>query len=104
MEKKVLFGVWFICTLLATLLVLWNRRQRMSNWGLQLADTMHIMVGGFSALSGMFLVYKLVTEFDKLEAIVGSEGILSMCLGSLATVWFGTTEIASIIPQKPKKP
>jgi hypothetical protein len=104
MEKKVLFGVWFVGTLLATLFVLWRRRQQMPNWGLQLTDVMHIMVGGFSALSGFFLLYKLMTEFDRLEPIVSLEGIVSMCLGSLAMVWFGPTEIGSLVPRIVKKP
>jgi hypothetical protein len=101
MEKKILLGTWFIFTLLATAIVLFLRSKRIPNWGLQLTDTMHIMVGGFSSLSGFFLVYKILTEFDKLEPIVGLEGFVSMCLGSLATIWFGITEIASLIP-KPK--
>jgi hypothetical protein len=104
MEKKVLFGVWFFGTLLATLFVLWRRRQQMPNWGLQLTDVMHIMVGEFSALSGFFLLYKLMTEFDRLEPIVSLDGIVSMCLGSLAMVWLGTREIGSFMPQKTKKP
>jgi cadmium resistance protein CadD (predicted permease) len=104
MEKKVLLGAWFIGTVLAMLLVLFFRKKQMSNWGLQLTDAMHIMVGGFSALSGGFLVYKVVTEFDKLEPIVGLEGLVSMCLGSVATIWFGTTEIGGLIPSKAKKP
>jgi hypothetical protein len=100
MEKRVLIGSWFICTLLATLLVLFLRRNRLSNWGLQLTEAMHIMVGGFSALSGFLLVYKMWTELDKLEP----EVIVSMCLGSLATIWFGITEIGGLIPPPPKKP
>jgi hypothetical protein len=100
MEKKVLFGAWFILTLLATAIVLLIRQKRIRNWALELTDTMHIMVGGFSSLSGLFLVYKVITEFEKLEPIVGVEGMVSICLGSLATIWFGITEIATLIPPK----
>jgi hypothetical protein len=104
MEKKILLGTWFIFTLLATAIVLFLRHKRIANWGLELTDTMHIMVGGFSSLSGFFLVYKILTEFDKLEPIVGLEGFVSMCLGSLATIWFGITEIASLIPTPKRNP
>ena len=105
MEKKVLFGAWFLLTLVATAIVLIIRKKRISNWALELTDTMHIMVGGFSSLSGFFLIYKVLTEFDKLEPIVGVEGMVSICLGSLATIWFGITEIATLIPtQQPPKP
>jgi hypothetical protein len=104
MEKKILIGAWFVGTLLSTLLVLSLRKKRILNWALQLTDVMHIMIGGFSSLSGVFLVYKVVMEFDKLESIVGLEGIVSMFLGSLAMVWFGTIEIATLIPQKAKNP
>jgi hypothetical protein len=104
MEKKVLFGAWFLLTLLSTAIVIIIRKKRISNWALKLEDTMHIMVGGFSSLSGLYLLYKLLTEFDKLESIVGVEGMVSMCVGILTTVWFGITEIATLIPQKVTSP
>ena len=100
MEKKVLYGTWFVLTLLTTAIVLFIRKKRITNWALELTDTMHIMVGGFSSLSGIFLIYKVITEFDKLEPIVGDTGMVSISLGSLATIWFGITEIATLIPPK----
>lgn len=105
MEKKVLFGAWFLLTLIATAIVLLIRKKRITNWTLKLEDAIHIMVGSLSYLSGFYLLYKLVTEFDKLESIVGVEGMVSMCVGILTTVWFGIIEIVSLIPaQQPPKP
>ena len=104
MEKKILFGTWFLITLLAIAIVLLACRKRLANWGLTLTETMHVMVGVSSSLSGFFLVYKLITEFDKLQPIVDDGRILSMYLGSLATIWFGFTEVSSLIPKrKPAK-
>lgn len=56
MEKKILFGTWFLITLLAIAIVLLARRTRLANWGLTLTETMHVMVGVLSSLSGFFMV------------------------------------------------
>jgi hypothetical protein len=104
MEKKILFGIWFLLTGLSTAIVLLIRRKRLSNWGLTMTEEIHVMVGVFSSLSGLFLVYKLITEFDKLQPIVDDGGILSMFIGSLATIWFGFTEVATLIPKKKSSP
>ena len=104
MEKKILFGIWGILTLLSTAIVLIIRRKRIPNWGLTKDEAMHIMTGGFSSLSALFLLYKLIVEFDKLQPIVDDGGILSICIGILATTWFGVTEVGSLIPnRKPAK-
>jgi hypothetical protein len=97
MEKRILFASWFFLTFCAAAIVFFYRRKHQSNRSLELIDTQHIMLGVSSVLSGLLLVYKVFAEFEKLEAIVGVEGLVSMCLGSVTTIWFGIAEIAGLI-------
>lgn len=104
MEKKVIFATWLLLTILIALGLLHWRRSRMSNWGLSQQDAAHVMLGTGSGLSGIQVFYKIITEFEKLEPIVGTEGLIFMCIGGLTALWFGTAEIGSLIPPKAKKP
>lgn len=106
MENKVLIGTWFLLTLLATMILISIRAKRSASLSLKLEDAIHIMIGTLSYLSGLNLLYKFSTVLGKIEPIVGVEGVVSMFIGILATVWFGVTEIAILIhaQQPPNKP
>jgi hypothetical protein len=104
MEKKILFGSWFFLTLLAAAIVLSYRRKHQTNRSLELIEVQRITLAVLGSLSGLLLFYKTGTEFDKLEPIVGLEGLVSMCIGGLTTIWFGITEIAGLTADKSSKP
>jgi hypothetical protein len=105
MEKKILFAAWFLLTLITTATILLLRRKKqIAPWALPLTDVMRIMFGIFTFLSGCFLGYKIATEFDQLEPIVGGEGLVSMCIGILASSWFSVVEVSNLIRKSPTHP
>jgi hypothetical protein len=97
MEKKIIFATWLLLTLATTIALLMRRRLRMRNWGLSQSDIAHVMLGTGSGLSGIQVFYKIITEFEKLEPIVGTEGLIFMCIGGLTALWFGVAEIGGLL-------
>jgi hypothetical protein len=103
-EKKIIFATWLLLTLLTASGLLIRRRSRIANWGLSQQEAAHVMLGTGSALSGIQVFYKIITEFEKLEPIVGNEGLIFMCIGGLTALWFGIAEIGGLLPPSKSKP
>ena len=55
------------------------------------------MLGTGSGVSGIQVFYKVITDFEKLEPIVGNEGLIFMCIGGLTAIWFGIAEIGGLL-------
>ena len=97
MTQKSLFGIGLIAIVVAAIVILVLRHRRTKKWNLELNEVLDLALAVFSSVSGFYVMYQSYSLFDKLSALVGSEGVVAMFIGGVASIWFGFGKIKELI-------
>jgi multisubunit Na+/H+ antiporter MnhB subunit len=97
MTQKSLFGIGLIAIVIAAIIILVLRHRRTKKWKLELNEVLDLALAIFSGVSGSYVMYQSYSLFDKLSTLVGSEGIVAMFIGGVASIWFGFGKIKELI-------
>jgi uncharacterized membrane protein YsdA (DUF1294 family) len=93
MTQKFVFTTWLILTALSAILILFIRFSRTSKWKLRLDEVSDLALAVFSGTSGVYLISQVWSLYEKLQKLVGTEGIVAMTIGGFVSVWFGASKI-----------
>jgi hypothetical protein len=93
MSQKFVFGLWLIITAVTAIFIFFQRFSRTSKSKLQLSEVFDLAFAVFSGLSGGYLIFQAWSLYEKLQQLVGNEGLVAMTLGGLASIWFGASKI-----------
>lgn len=97
MTQKSLFGIGLIALIIAAIVIVVLRHRRTKRWNLELNELLDLALAIFSGVSGSYVMYQSYSLFDKLSALVGTEGIVAMFIGGVASIWFGFGKIKQLI-------
>ena len=97
MTQRNLFGIGLISLGIAAIAILVLRHRRTKKWNLELNEVLDLALAIFSGVSGLYVMYQSYSLFDKLSILVGSEGIVAMFIGGVASLWFGFGKIKELI-------
>jgi hypothetical protein len=100
MTQKFVFGLWLIFTALFAIFILLKRFSHTSMWKLQLSEVFDLAFAVFSTLSGGYLIVQAWSLYEKLQKLVGNEGLVAMTLGGLASFWFGVSKIHELASKR----
>ena len=95
--QKYLYGIWLIITVLTATLILFSRHRRTQKWNLNLNETIELTLSNFGGIYGGYLIYQSYILYDSLSKLVGNEGLITMFLGGLASVWFAFGQVKESI-------
>jgi hypothetical protein len=96
--QRILFGIWFVLTILAALLVLLLRHRRTSKWVVRLNEVFDLALAVLGGVSGGYVIFQTgILHYDELQKLVGNEGCVAMVLGGLASIWFGVGKIKELV-------
>jgi uncharacterized membrane protein len=93
MTQKFIFGLWLILTVISAIFILVVRFRRTLKWKLQLNEVFDLALAVLGGTSGVYLITQAWLLYDRLQKLVGNEGLVAMTLGGLASVWFGFSKI-----------
>jgi uncharacterized membrane protein len=93
MTQKFIFGLWLILTVISAIFILVIRFRRTLKWKLQLNEVFDLALAALGGTSGIYLISQAWSLYEKLQQLVGNEGLVAMTLGGLASIWFGASKI-----------
>ncbi len=96
MVQKYFFGIGFILTAIAAILILIIRYRRNKKWSLSFEEAWELSLAIFSGMSGAYVIYQAINVLDTLLKLVGVEGLAAMVLGSAASIWFSFSTIKKL--------
>ena len=97
MTQKSLFGIGLIAIVIAAIVIFVLRHRNNKKWNPKFAEVIDLALAIFSGVSGSYVMYQSYSLFDKLSAFVGSEGVVAMFIGGVASIWFGFGKIKELI-------
>jgi hypothetical protein len=95
--QKYLFGIGFILTATSASLILILRYRRNQKWNLSFQEAFDLALAIFSGMSGAYVIYQAINVLDALLKLVGLEGVVAMCLGGLASIWFAFGKVKELV-------
>jgi hypothetical protein len=95
--QKILYEIWFVATTVAAAIILVVRHRRTKKWNLALNETFDLAFAILGGVSGGYLIYQSYDLYDSLNKLVGNEGIVGMCLGGLALIWFAFGKVKELV-------
>lgn len=95
--QKILYEIWLIATIFAAVVILFVRHRRTQKWKLALNETFDLAFAILGGVSGGYLIYQSYDLYDSLYKLVGNEGIVAMCLGGLALIWFAFGKVKELV-------
>jgi hypothetical protein len=93
MTQKFIFGLWLFLTVISAIYILVIRFRRTLKWKLQLDEVFDLALAVLGGTSGVYLICQAWLLYEKLQQLVGNEGLVAMTLGGLASIWFGASKI-----------
>jgi multisubunit Na+/H+ antiporter MnhB subunit len=96
MTQKSLFGIGLIAIVVAATIILVLRHRNNKKWSLELNEVLDLALAVFSGVAGSYVMYQSYSLFDKLSALVGSEGVVAMFIGGVASIWFGFGKVREL--------
>ncbi|AFY97254.1 hypothetical protein [Chamaesiphon minutus] len=97
MVQKYLIGIGFLLITSSAILIIIIRYRRNQKLNLTFQEAFDLALAIFSGMSGAYVIYQAINLLDTLLKLVGIEGIVAMCLGGLASIWFAFGKIKELI-------
>ncbi|HEY9804851.1 MAG TPA: hypothetical protein V6D25_31245 [Leptolyngbyaceae cyanobacterium] len=88
MTQKNLYTAWFILLILAVVVILLIRHRRTSKWHIQLDEVINLALAVLGGVSAAYLISQTWLNYDPIQKLVSNEGVVSMAIGGLASIWF----------------
>ncbi len=97
MVQKYLLGIGFVLTAISAIIILIIRYRRNQKGNLSFQEAFDLALAIFSGMSGAYVIYQAINVMDALIKLVGLEGVVAMCLGGLASIWFAFGKVKELV-------